>query len=154
MEFQGSVAISAEREAVWRFVTEPACLSHCLPSLTGWEVIVPQTQFRLQIHWGMSTTHQVAIPVDVFWEDMVPPQKMKVKATAVPNSSTTIRAKAHIQLNDENDDPESQTTLAFTAVVYSSNRFLDQLLLNTIPKQIRTFLLNLQETIPQHPSVC
>ncbi len=49
MQFEGSVQIPSPRRDVWRFVTDPAAVAHCLPGLVKLEVLEPGKQFQVTV---------------------------------------------------------------------------------------------------------
>ena len=46
MQFEGTVAIQAPREKVWKFLTDPNFVSQCAPGIKSVEIIIPDKKFR------------------------------------------------------------------------------------------------------------
>ncbi len=112
MRFQGTVAIRAPREAVWRFLTDPEKVSQCASGVESVEVLVPNERFRATASVGFGSV-RARFVTDVEWQDLEPPSRARMKAHGTAPGSA-VDALSEMTLRD---GAEGTTELHWSADV-------------------------------------
>jgi molybdenum cofactor cytidylyltransferase len=101
MHFEGTVDITAPREAVWRFLTDPQKVAGCAPGVESVEVVVPNERFRATASVGFGSV-RARFVTDVEWLDLEAPSRARMKAHGnAPGSA--VDATSEMALRDAGD---------------------------------------------------
>ncbi len=142
MQFRGTVNFAAKQTAVWHALTTPHIVSQCAPNLSDWTALETNNQFQLQFSWG-SNDNTITIPLLLTWHTVAPPSHLQWQATAQMGSSTLLftgEFRLHMST------PQA-TILEFTAELDSStNKLLQQMIQNRVPRLIDNFFSCLKKT--------
>lgn len=115
MHFEGTVTINAPRETVWRFLTDPAGVSQCVPGLESIEVLEPGRRFRAVAGIGFGTV-KARFTNEVEWVELDVPNHARMKAHGTaPGSATDVESGMRLS-----DNPAGGTDLHWTADVLVS----------------------------------
>ncbi|MBI3361916.1 MAG: carbon monoxide dehydrogenase subunit G [Chloroflexi bacterium] len=79
MHLEGTTTITAPREKVWKFLTDPNFVSKCAPGLETMEIVTPDKQFRAVASIGFGTV-KARFVTDVEWLELDEPNRAKMKA--------------------------------------------------------------------------
>ncbi|MEM7331343.1 MAG: SRPBCC domain-containing protein [Chloroflexota bacterium] len=135
-KFVGQVQFSQSLNTVWRFLTSPQLASECTPGLTEWREISPRSEFHLSFLWETPAKTKLNFPTKLTWETLSPPEKLCFSAVTDPKTFGRIHLDGEMALIE---NKEAETTLEFTAVVQTTNPFINQLIKNVLPRQIDQF---------------
>jgi len=100
MRFEGSVEISAARDRVWAFVTDPTQVGGCGPGVESIE-IVDDTHFKARAKVGVGFI-SARFVVDMELAEQEPPNRAVIKAHGQAPGSA-VDATASMTLRDGND---------------------------------------------------
>jgi len=93
MKLDGSVTIPAPRAQVWAFLTDPHAVGQCVPGLKSLEIVKPGERFRAVAAVGLGSV-KVSFNADVIWEELIPPQKARMKGHGTaPGSAADATAE-------------------------------------------------------------
>ena len=135
-KFNGQVDFQHDIAAVWQFITEPEQVSDCTPGLTDWREIEPQKMYDLWFLWLTPAQTKLIFPTKLSWKLLDPPNKFCFSAITKPKAFGKIQIDGEIILSEKE---KADTMLEFTAVVQTTNPFINQLIKNVLPKQIDQF---------------
>jgi len=79
MQFKDKVIITAPRERVWEFLTDPHAVAACAPGLESVDILVPDEQFEVKGSVGFGTVH-LHFLATVEWLSLEPMEKAQLKA--------------------------------------------------------------------------
>ncbi len=112
MNFKGTVAINAPRQAVWRFLTDPEQLTQCAPGLESLDVIAPNERFRAVASVGFGAV-KVKFVADVEWIDLEAPNRARMKVHGnAPGSVADATSEMTLT-----DGPDGATVLNWSSDV-------------------------------------
>jgi carbon monoxide dehydrogenase subunit G len=115
MRLEGSAAIQAPLEQVWKFLTDAHQISQCAPGLQSMEVVTPDQKFKAVGSIGFGTV-KLNFTADVEWLELDPMQKAKVKAHATAPGSA-IDVVAEMAFREESGDSTDLGWVAEVTVV-------------------------------------
>jgi carbon monoxide dehydrogenase subunit G len=112
MRFEGVVAVAAQRQRVWDFLTDPEKVAQCAPGVDSLEILVPGERFRATASVGFGSIRATFV-TEAQWLDMVPLERarMKVHGTA-PGSAVDAESEMRLQ-----DAADGRTELHWSADV-------------------------------------
>lgn len=91
MRFEGTVEISAPRDRVWSFVTDPALISTCAPDVQHLEVLEPG-HFKVVVRAGVGPI-KGTFKMDVRFTELRAPERAEVLARGqAPGSAVEMRS--------------------------------------------------------------
>lgn len=143
MKISGESLIKAPINTVWQILADPQQISHCMPGLSGWEIIEPGKQFKLFVIWGEDDAPRLKVPVTLTWAEVDEPRYMFLTGeilvgTAVTNTTGTLNLTP---------TTPTQTTIQFTSTVTAPNQMVDQIARTLAPTIANTFFKNLQKAV-------
>ena len=110
MHFDGRVEISADRDAVWAFLTDPNKVAKCAPGVESLEIVEVDKSFKAVASIGLGNL-KVRFNADVEWTEMDAPNKAALKAHGTaPGSATDVAATMLLS-----DGAESGTVMDWEA---------------------------------------
>lgn len=112
MQFSDSVMITAPRQRVWEFFTDPHAVGACAPGLESLEVLIPDEKFTVKGSVGFGAV-QVQFVADVEWVELEEPERGKIKAHGTAPGSA-LDALASLELREIS---EGETELLWSADV-------------------------------------
>lgn len=86
MHLSGSIHISAPREQVFDFLTDPLQVSQCAPGVESVEVLVPGQKFRATAGIGFGSV-KATFKGEAEWVELDRPNRAKVKARGAASGS-------------------------------------------------------------------
>ena len=112
MRFEGDVSITAPRDKVWAFLTNPGAVASCAPGVESMEILEPDKRFRAVASVGLGNI-KARFNADVEWVELDAPNKaiMKAHGTA-PGSAADVRAEMTLS-----DNPAGGTDMHWEAEV-------------------------------------
>lgn len=133
MKFDGEVVISAERQQVWDFLTDPHAVSKCAPGLESVTVIEPDKRFEAVAGVGFGTV-KVRFVTDVEWVELDPPRMARMKAHGdAPGSAADVLARMELE-----DRPDGSTRMTWSADISVSGTItsLASRLMGSVTKRV------------------
>lgn len=112
MKLNGTVNIKAPQTEVWKFLTNPEKVAHCVPGLKSLEVVIPDKQFDVVASVGFGAVN-ATFNASVEWVELDAPNNAKMKAHGTAPGSAVDVTSEMILSSDEN----GITTLDWTADV-------------------------------------
>lgn len=112
MHLEGTTAIQAPRDKVWKFLTDANAVGKCAPGLETMEIITPDQKFRAVASIGFGTV-KARFVTDVEWVELDAPNwaKMKAHGTA-PGSAMDATAEMFLT-----NGPDGATDMKWMAEV-------------------------------------
>lgn len=111
MKFDGTVDIKASQEEVWKFLTDPEKVAHCVPGLKSLEVVIPDEKFDVVASVGFGAVN-ATFDATVEWVELDAPNRATMKAHGTaPGSAVDVTSE--MKLSSEN----GVTTLDWSADV-------------------------------------
>jgi carbon monoxide dehydrogenase subunit G len=111
MRFAGTERIPASRDRVWRFLTNPDMVAHCVPDVESIEAVDP-SRFKAQVKAGIGPVRG-RFGFDVTWRQLDEPAHAHMTAQGkTPGSAVTVDSTM-----DLSDAGDGQTELAWSADV-------------------------------------
>ena len=133
MKLDGEVTISADRQKVWDFLTDPEAVSQCAPGLESMKIIEPDKQFQATAALGFGTI-KVRFVTDVRWVELDAPNlaKMTAHGTA-PGSAADVTGEMRLE-----DTADGGTRMTWSADVMVSGTItsLASRMMGTVSKKI------------------
>ncbi|MEE9215918.1 MAG: carbon monoxide dehydrogenase subunit G [Anaerolineales bacterium] len=133
MKLDGEVTISADRQKVWDFLTDPEAVSQCAPGLESMKIIEPDKQFQAIAALGFGTI-KVRFVTDVRWVELDAPNlaKMTAHGTA-PGSASDVTGEMRLE-----DTADGGTKMTWSADIMISGTItsLASRMMGTVSKKI------------------
>ncbi|TFH37020.1 MAG: carbon monoxide dehydrogenase [Anaerolineales bacterium] len=112
MQFNDRVMITAPRERVWAFFTDPHAVGACAPGLESLDVLIPDEKFEIKGSVGFGAV-QIHFVAQVEWLELNEPERAKMKAHGTAPGSA-MDALASLELREIS---EGETELLWSADV-------------------------------------
>jgi carbon monoxide dehydrogenase subunit G len=111
MRFSGTERISASRERVWQFLTDPDAVAQCVPDVEALDVI-DASRFKAQVKAGIGPVRG-KFGFDVVWQELSQPSHARMTAQGkTGGSAVTVDSTMDLAEVDE-----GATDLAWSADV-------------------------------------
>lgn len=111
MRFSGTERISASRERVWQFLTNPDAVAQCVPDVEALDVI-DASRFKAQVKAGIGPVRG-KFGFDVVWQELSQPSHARMTAQGkTGGSAVTVDSRMDLAEVDE-----GATDLAWSADV-------------------------------------
>lgn len=111
MHFSGTERISASRERVWQFLTNPDAVAQCVPDVEALDVI-DASRFKAQVKAGIGPVRG-KFGFDVVWQELSQPSHARMTAQGkTGGSAVTVDSRMDLAEVDE-----GATDLAWSADV-------------------------------------
>lgn len=143
MKLNGSAQITAPPTAVWRHLTNPTALSDSLSWVASWQAL-DTDRFLVHGQWQFSGEKTPAIiPAEVTWNPDEATQTITIQAN-LTLSGETLPITVQVRLEDVG---WGETAVHFTISLSSKNRFIRQMVKQTLPKLIDQSFSQIQTTL-------
>ena len=143
MKLRGQCELPAPPATVWHFLATPDQASQCVPGLTAWETITPNTHFRLWLRLPFAPTAQPPLPITLMWGEQHPTTSLHLLLTT-QFGTDPIQVTTQLTLHPL---ATSQTQLHFLMVITTDNRFIKQILRHHSPRLIDQFFTAMQQRL-------
>ncbi|MCB0000076.1 MAG: hypothetical protein KDE56_30140 [Anaerolineales bacterium] len=143
MKLRGQCELPAPPVAVWHFLANPDQVSQCVPGLTAWETITPNTHFRLWLRLPFAPPAQPPLPITLAWGEQQHATSLQLLLTT-QFGLQSVQATTQLTLHPL---AATQTQLHFLTVITTDNRFIQQMLRHHSPKLIDSFFVTMQQRL-------